>query len=210
MLRNFRRYVEGFILGTHNRRAPAKSVFNAEGEKAEQLIIDFQEGLPENPNFRQINDVVMGGRSSGQILWDKDSGAALFSGVLSTENYGGFSSVRSQPWDGLSVEGSEGLKMLVKGDGRLYKFNARMDSGYDGVSYQRDFRPTTEWTEVCMKFEDFLPNFRGKVMPISTPLEGDKIQQIGFMVSKLTQDGGKVDDFEPGPFQLFIKWVKFY
>eukprot|EP01024_Parvocaulis_polyphysoides_P055798 TRINITY_DN5774_c0_g1_i3.p1 TRINITY_DN5774_c0_g1~~TRINITY_DN5774_c0_g1_i3.p1 ORF type:complete len:211 (-),score=38.10 TRINITY_DN5774_c0_g1_i3:157-789(-) len=210
MFKNFRRYLEGFILGTNNRAAPTKSVFNLEGEKIEQMMIDFQQGLPENPNFRQINDVVMGGRSTGQISWDKDAGAALFSGVLSTENYGGFSSVRSQPWDGLSVQGSEGLKILVKGDGRLYKFNARMDSGYDGVSYQRDFKPASEWTEVSLKFSEFKPNFRGKVMPIDTPLQGDKIQQIGFMVSKLTEEGGKVEDFAPGPFQLFIKWVKFF
>eukprot|EP01025_Chloroclados_australasicus_P039380 TRINITY_DN4073_c0_g2_i9.p3 TRINITY_DN4073_c0_g2~~TRINITY_DN4073_c0_g2_i9.p3 ORF type:complete len:158 (+),score=15.86 TRINITY_DN4073_c0_g2_i9:154-627(+) len=126
MLKSFRQYVEGIFLGTNKRAAPIKSVINEQGQKSEITVLDFQNGLPENPKFRSINDNVMGGVSEGQISWDEQQGAARFFGVLSKRNNGGFSSVRSFVWDGLAVAESEGLKMLVKGDGRLYKFNARV------------------------------------------------------------------------------------
>jgi hypothetical protein len=45
---------------------------------------------------------------------------------VTTEYNGGFCSVRSQPWGGWSMlERAEGLKMLVRGDGRRYKISAK-------------------------------------------------------------------------------------
>eukprot|EP01026_Neomeris_dumetosa_P034268 TRINITY_DN2756_c0_g1_i1.p1 TRINITY_DN2756_c0_g1~~TRINITY_DN2756_c0_g1_i1.p1 ORF type:complete len:211 (-),score=25.79 TRINITY_DN2756_c0_g1_i1:110-742(-) len=210
MLNRVRKSVESLFLGTNQTLPPMKSVMTSEGLKEEVMVADFRNWMPQVPSFRQINDNVMGGVSTGGIAWDQKEGAAKFSGVLSTENNGGFASVRSQPSEELKVEGSTGMKMLVKGDGRLYKVNARMDDGYDGISYQEDFRPTNEWTEISLMFEDFKPNFRGMLLPIVTPLEGDKIKQIGFMVSKLTDQGQEVEDFKTGPFELFIKWIKYF
>ncbi len=47
-------------------------------------------------------------------------------GNVTTDYNGGFASVRSQPWGGWCLlERARGLKMMVRGDGRCYKINAK-------------------------------------------------------------------------------------
>ncbi len=55
-------------------------------------IFDFNSKSNIN-SWQIVNDVVMGGKSSSTITINKD-GHGQFSGTVSTENNGGFSSVR--------------------------------------------------------------------------------------------------------------------
>jgi hypothetical protein len=57
-----------------------------------QLIFDFDKNSSIK-NWVIVDDVVMGGKSSGEFTLNKD-GVAEFKGKVSLENNGGFSSVR--------------------------------------------------------------------------------------------------------------------
>jgi hypothetical protein len=60
--------------------------------------LSFADGMAGS--FRAINDGVMGGMSQSSIAHSPDHSAAVFSGVLSTANNGGFASVRAPVnWD---------------------------------------------------------------------------------------------------------------
>ena len=58
-------------------------------------------------------------------------------GNVTTDNNGGFASVRSDSWGGyMAFHRSVGVRMEVQGDGRVYKLSAKNDDGFDGVMYQ--------------------------------------------------------------------------
>ena len=58
------------------------------------LIFDFDHNTNLN-DWKIIDDVVMGGKSNGKFTIDND-GNGVFSGDVSIENNGGFSSLRYQ------------------------------------------------------------------------------------------------------------------
>ena len=73
--------------------------------------------------WQAVNDGVMGGRSQGDSARTKD-GTLLFSGEISLENNGGFSSIRTREQD-LQLGDYDGLEVRVRGDGRTYKLSLR-------------------------------------------------------------------------------------
>jgi Complex I intermediate-associated protein 30 (CIA30) len=87
----------------------------------ERILFDFQ--APNNsPAWRSVNDDVMGGvsTSSFQIL---TNGGAVFSGVVSLENNGGFASVRSSPARH-DLTGSRSFVIRLRGDHRRQRHKA--------------------------------------------------------------------------------------
>jgi len=70
-----------------------------------------------------IDDVVMGGVSSSR-LEATGSDTAVFTGLVSLENNGGFASVRSRPEEH-DLGGYSGLEIRIRGDGRRYKISDR-------------------------------------------------------------------------------------
>ncbi len=59
---------------------------------------------------------------------------------MSTDNYGGFASVRTRNLDPLLDLGAyEGMELRLLGDGQRYKFIIRPDSNWDGVAYCQSF-----------------------------------------------------------------------
>ncbi len=164
---------------------------------AEQELFDFhQDG---GPRWYAINDGVMGGVSQGRARITGD-GVLVFSGVVSLENNGGFASIRSEPAP-LQIRGASGIKLRVKGDGRRYKVNLKLDTAFDGVQYQAEFRPPPgEWTTVPLPFSSFAPKFRGRPVPDAPPLDPARIVTVGFLIS----------DKQAGPFALEIGSVAAY
>ena len=127
-------------------------------------------------------------------------GFAEFSGMLSLENNGGFALTRSNLLK-IELGDYDGFVILVKGDGRSYKFRARTTTNFDGVSYQREFQTAAgEWTEVALPFADFVASFRGRLLPDLGRLNPAEIKQVGFLIA----------DKQPGPFTLTIAWIAAY
>ena len=172
-------------------------------EQAEQTVI-FDFG-PEAEPWPSIDDPVMGGRSRSKM--SIENGIAVFEGVVSLENNGGFASLRSPPAEH-DLSGSGGIVLRLLGDGKTYGVRLRTSSSFDGVSYQA--KVTTEagrWTEFELPFGttpdssgSFQPVFRGRVVRDYPALDPGVIKTFGLIIS----------DKQAGPFRLEIDWIKAY
>jgi len=164
----------------------------------EKTIIDFS-APDEQDRWEIINDAVMGGVSASRVSIT-DNKAALFQGVLSLENYGGFASMRTHPRE-FDLAGFNGLMIRINGDGKDYRLRLRTDTSYEGIAYQAHFSTEQDhWIIVRLPFDIFIPVFRGRIIEDAPQLDIAAIQRIGFMVA----------DKQEGPFRLEIEWVKAY
>jgi len=143
--------------------------------------------------WAEIGDRVMGGVSHSVLRYDA-SGFAVFEGVLSLENGGGFASVRhsSLPLGGINISV---YRLKVRGDGKRYKLNLGTSQTFDAVQYQAGFAPEAGvWVDLEIPVTDFAARFRGSTLTDSPPLDPSAVRQIGLMVA----------DRQAGPFRLEI------
>ena len=110
-------------------------------------------------NWVVVDDVVMGGRSNGNFHLNKD-GKGVFSGKVSLDNYGGFSSVR-HGFKKLNVEKFKSIVLKIKGDGKNYQFRIKNKSS-DYASYITFFSSSGEWQEIEIPLNSMYPSFRGR------------------------------------------------
>ena len=143
-----------------------------------------------------IDDRVMGGVSRSALRFDP-AGHAVFGGVVSPDNNGGFASVRALVSD--APNGAiDALQITVRGDGRRYKLNLRIDGGFDGINYQAAFDTMAgEWQVLRLPIDAFRASFRGRPVPDAPALRGARIRQVGLMIA----------DRQFGPFELAIREI---
>ena len=146
-------------------------------------------------NWNIVNDTVMGGRSQASLKLINDTHAD-FSGYLSLENNGGFSSIRAYyPPDLANVKS---IILKIKGDGREYNFRIRGNSN-SWASYTHSFDTIEgEWIEKELKIDDFYPVYRGYNLKDMPSLSEIIIKEIGIMISDKTE----------GSFNIEIDWIK--
>lgn len=164
------------------------------------FVLDFEDPKLE-PDWRPVNDGVMGGLSEG--AGKVEEGVLVFEGSLSLENNGGFSSVRT-PVSGKSYNFAEadGLALRVKGDGRTYQLRLATDARHRGslISYQRKFETEAgEWQVVKVPFAEMKPGWRGRMLS-GHVLDSSEISQLGILIG----------DKKEGPFRIEVDWMKSY
>lgn len=94
---------------------------------SEPPLFDF-ETSQSSDGWSVVNDTVMGGVSSGQVVLS--DGSLIFSGELSLDNNGGFASLRGpsiDPSEAQSWSGRVGPRIEVEGDGRTWTVEVRTD-----------------------------------------------------------------------------------
>ena len=161
----------------------------------ERIITDFTQAAIEAEQWRNVDDTVMGGISQGEIVVTAES-TGVFSGTLSLENNGGFSSVRRDT-SGYDFSGVEALSVRIKGDGRRYQLRVQTRDA-DRVTYRAEFSTTTDqWQTITVPIERFEPVFRGRIIESAPPLSADGIYQIGFLIA----------DKRSGDFRLEVDWI---
>jgi monofunctional biosynthetic peptidoglycan transglycosylase len=159
------------------------------------VLLDFADPAAAAA-FAPIDDVVMGGRSWSRAL--PAEGALRFEGEVSLEQGGGFASIRSRPRRA-DLAAFAGLALTVRGDGRRYKVNLRIDEAFDGVTWQAPLEPPAgAWCTVTLPFAAFAPRFRGRAVPEAGPLDPARIATLGFLVG----------DRQAGPFRLEVARVE--
>jgi monofunctional biosynthetic peptidoglycan transglycosylase len=148
------------------------------------------------PGWYTVDDRVMGGVSSSTVEIT-DTGILSFSGNMSLENNGGFSSVRSE-WNPIDLTGADGLLLRVMGDGKIYRLRIYSESTGENIAYNATFETTPEnWELVYIPFSSMVPTYFGYNVNVEN-LNTSKISSIGFMLS----------DRQPGEFDLQVDWIR--
>ena len=141
-------------------------------------IFDFN-NTSNIKSWRIVNDVVMGGKSSSTITINKQ-GHGQFSGIVSTENNGGFSSVR-HIFKPVSVKKINKVCIKLKGDGKDYQLRIK-DSYKNYFSYINTFSTSGKWQLIEIPLRDLYPSFRGR--KLNKPnFYHNVIEEIAFLIS---------------------------
>ena len=175
--------------------AIAGTVLARDNPQMPRDLFDFQTA-ESTADWSAIDDAVMGGISASRLRHDP-VGHAVFEGVVSLDNNGGFASVRSRPGK-LGAPGAVSYVREVRGDGKRYKLNLRTDDAFDGVNYQAAFEaPRDQWTTVRLAVSEFRPTFRGRVVATAAPLDSARVRQVGLMIA----------DRQAGAFSLAVRSI---
>jgi Complex I intermediate-associated protein 30 (CIA30) len=177
------------------------------------IIFDFSQiSQKGNAAIAQIwgalDDVVMGGVSaSGFQLRD---GEAVFTGIVSTDNSGGFASIRTRNFEPpLDLANCSGLELHIKGDGQRYKFLIRDEDSWDSLAYAYSFDTVpNQWLSVRIPFNLMVPVFRAKTVNNGQGLNASRIRSLQLMLSKFEYNGALNPHFQPGEFQLAIRSIR--
>lgn len=134
------------------------------------VLHDF--GRDDAARFRCVNDTVMGGRSSSRVE-ALEGGSLRFSGTVSLENDGGFTSFSVRDAD-YEIPESDGLVVRVKGDGRTYILSLDLVGvPIPAGGYWQSFDTRKdEWTEAKLPYSAFVPTSFGRALkglPAVTP-----------------------------------------
>lgn len=178
-------------------------------------VFDFSKPGCDLAAWGALDDVVMGGVSQGQIALvnsNQPDQHMVFAGVVSTENSGGFSSVRTQNFEpAFDFSGWLGLRLAVKGDGQRYKFILRNSAGWDSPAYIYGFDTVAdEWINVDVPFAELVPTFRARTVPNAAPYDPAKTVSFQLMLSKFEYDKQLNPRFTAGPFKLAVKQIGLY
>jgi monofunctional biosynthetic peptidoglycan transglycosylase len=148
------------------------------------------------PGWYTVDDRVMGGVSSSTVEIT-DTGILSFSGNMSLENNGGFSSVRSDR-NPIDLTGADGMLLRVMGDGKMYRLRIYSESTGDNIAYNATFETTPgNWKLVYIPFSNMVPTYFGYIVNVEN-LNTSRISSIGLMLS----------DKQPGEFELKVDWIR--
>lgn len=139
-------------------------------------IFDFKEKSSAN-GWYIVNDGVMGGLSQGKFSISND--LAIFEGIVSTENNGGFTMVQNR-FKTINTERFSAFVLKIKGDGKIYQFRVKSDK-YSSHSYVYEFSTNGDWQEITIPFSSLAPRFRGRSLDLSN-FDGKQIEEIAFLV----------------------------
>ena len=160
------------------------------------ILFDFSNQDETSDWFNQ-NDTVMGGVSDSASTWV--DGQLVFSGNLSLDNNGGFTSTFGPINDQLPtlMSGAEAIVVTARGDGKTYLMQIR---NYDNTRYIQRFTTVADVEQdYVLPLADFESvDWRLSVIPNATPIDTTTIGQLGFYLL----------DKQVGPFEIAISSIR--
>jgi hypothetical protein len=160
------------------------------------VLFDFSNQDETSDWFNQ-NDTVMGGVSDSTTTWV--NGQLVFSGNLSLDNNGGFTSTFGPINDQLPslMSGAEAIVVTARGDGKTYLMQIR---NYDNTRYVQRFTTVADVEQdYVLPLADFESvDWRLSVIPNAAPIDTTTIGQLGFYLL----------DKQVGPFELAISMIQ--
>ena len=166
----------------------------------EIILIDFANTSPAN--WQIVDDNVMGGISRSSLEMNRD-GFAVFSGIVSLRNNGGFASVRAQAQNPANLSDFKGMSVRILGDGKVYCLRVRtvVNGRVTPYSFEARFATTPgEWETHTFPYSEFKAVFRGSDVRGNPKLTAESVIEVGFMI----RDG------QEGPFQLGLSNISVY
>jgi Complex I intermediate-associated protein 30 (CIA30) len=182
-------------------------VISSSGEK---VLFDFRTQIDLSQTWGAVDDVVMGGVSESGMI--KTIEGALFTGNVSTEQSGGFVSVRTRNFpEPLDLSAYQGLELRLKGDGNRYKFFLRSSLGWDTVAYAYAFNTVAgDWITVRVPFLEMVAVQRAKTIANAPPVDTRNLRSFQLMLSKFEYDGQLNPSFTAGRFSLSVESIRAY
>lgn len=153
----------------------------------QEIIFDFNKNS-NIKDWRVVNDGVMGGLSQGEFELSAE-GHGVFYGHVSTQNNGGFSSVR-YPIQNLKSEKSSKIILKIKGDGKKYQLRIKNNQS-NFYSYITTFKTSGEWEELVISVNEMFPSFRGRKLNQAN-FSHDKIEEIAFLIANKKEENFKL------------------
>ena len=160
------------------------------------VLYDFAD-QSDVSDWSNQNDAVMGGVSDSATTWL--DGHMVFSGNLSLDNNGGFTSTFGPINDQLPtlMSGAKAIVVTARGDGKTYLMQIR---NYDNTRYIQRFTTVADVEQdYVLPLTDFESvDWRLSVIPNAAPIDTTTIGQIGFYLL----------DKQVGPFELAISSIR--
>ena len=153
-----------------------------------EIIFNYNKTNP-TANWKVVDDVVMGGKSSGVFYLD-EHGKGVFKGHVSLENNGGFSTVKYSFNRTCTKEGSK-IRFTVKGDGKMYQFRIKSKSS-DKHAYINYFKSTKDWKTFEFTLSDMYPTFKGRKLDIPN-YDADGLEEIAFLIGNKKEEDFKLE-----------------
>lgn len=153
-----------------------------------EIIFDFNT-TKDISNWRIIDDVVMGGKSEGKFTLNKD-GNGVFSGNVSLENNGGFSSLRYRN-SSIKIKNYKNIVLKIKGDGKNYQFRIKDDLD-NYFSYVFTFKTGNDWQTITIPLSEMYPSFRGRKLQMDN-FSSEKIEEIAFLIGNKKEQSFKLE-----------------
>ena len=151
-----------------------------------KVLFDFADPAALR-GWRVQDDGVMGGLSKGNITRDP-AGYAVFSGKVSLENNGGFSSIQNN-FDPIEVSPYEQAVIRLKGDGKDYRFIVKAENDARHY-YVAEFPTTGHWEEIKIPLRTMYPVRRGDRLDLPD-YPGETLSQVRFMIAN-----GRAESFQ--------------
>ena len=130
------------------------------------------------------------------MIFEKDHG--IFSGDISLDNNGGFSSV-FRAVGGLP-ESFDKVVIDAEGDGQAYQLRLVVYINGYRLAYKHDFQTVSNKREkLIFTLSDFKASFRGRIITNAPLLKSEDIREVGFLMTK--KAAGK---FSLSVFELFF------
>lgn len=140
-------------------------------------------------DWRVVDDVVMGGRSTGAFFIN-ENGHGVFEGTVSLENNGGFSSIRHSSSYRIPVNQRK-ISIRLKGDGRSYQFRLKHDRN-SWESYIYNFKTTGNWQVVEIPLNEMYPSFRGRKLNKEN-FNFNTIAEMGFLIGNKQNENFRLE-----------------
>lgn len=162
------------------------------------MIFDFGKEK-DGADWMIVNDGVMGGLSRGKIEYTENS--LIFSGSVSLENNGGFTSFRS-PYSRYDLAAHDKIEIKYRSKG--------LDCALSIDQYRRFWRPNHKMS---------IPSSKGEWVTVTTSLSELGQYEMGRKTGRTMSENASrntirlgliTDAKEVGSFTLEIEYIKFY
>lgn len=168
-------------------------------QQTEETILLNASNMNTENKWRIVNDGVMGGLSSSNVIVNEDN-KIVFKGIVSLENNGGFASLRS-PVKDYNFEKFSGIELRMKGDGKRYSISMKETSYFTGYFYTTSFETKAdEWITVKIPFNQFKLYYFGKETKSNKNIPLNNIKEISLLIG----------DKQNGEFRTEVEYLRLY
>ena len=136
-----------------------------------------------------LDDGVMGGLSQGNFIINKD-GNCEYTGRISLDNNGGFSSLRYRCGPTEIGENSH-LVLKIKGDGNSYQIRLK-NSISDSHSYVYSFETSKEWETIKIPINEMYASFRGRKLNMPQ-FDYSKFEELTILYGNKKEENFKLE-----------------